>query len=341
MAREKVYAAGSGALQGASAGATIGSAVAPGVGTLVGGAIGLIGGGISGLFGSKSKRPSFIAPEFIDVETVDVQKETGINLGDVSKANIQANLQNLPLAQQLVAQSDAFEQDRLLGLTEKAMPGFRRYQELLTRAGQERLENPYELPADQQEFLRRKAAEQGITRGTAGQFNEFDLMRDFGISSMQYGSQRLQEAQSVFQQLNATMPRVNPTSPLNFLTTGQQAQQQAQFDVNYQFNATQFDFQQKLAQREARQAQKDIEANIANMNAAGSYAGAERERSSFWNNLAGAATTLAPMMGEAFGGGVKPFSQSTIASEMQKGGSAGLSKAALGDMERNLMAWGK
>ena len=196
MSREKAYSAGSGALQGATTGATIGSVI-PGVGTAIGAGVGAVAGGLAGLFGSK-KRPSFRAPEFIDVQTVDVQKDTGINLGDVSKANIQANLQNLPLAQQLVAQSDAFEQDRLLGLTEKAMPGFRRYQELLTRAGQERLEDPYALPSDQEEYLRRKAAEQGITRGTAGQFNEFDLMRDFGISSMQYGSQRLAEAQGIF-----------------------------------------------------------------------------------------------------------------------------------------------
>ena len=98
------------------------------------------------------------------------------------------------------------------------------------------------------------------------------------------------------------MPRVNPTSPLNFLTTGAQAQQQAQFDVNYQFNATQFDFQQKLAQREARQAQKDIEANVANMNASGAYAANQRASSSFWNNLAGATQTLAPMLKDSFGG---------------------------------------
>lgn len=341
MASNSTYQRASGALQGAGTGATIGSAIAPGVGTVIGGLIGGLGGAI---FGKSKKRPNMIAPEFIDVETVDVP-ESNINLGDVSRENIDANFANLPRAEQLARMSDKYAQDNLLSLTEQALPGFREYQKKLTQAGMERLENQYELPQDQVEFLRRQAAERGVSRGTAGQFNEFDLMRDFGISSMQYGSQRLQEAQSVFQQLNATMPRVNPTSPLNFLTTSAQAQQQAQFDANYEFNATQFDFNQKLAQRNARQAQKDMEANIANMNATGQYAQAERRQSDFWANLSGATQTIAPLIKDGFSGTNTstntPFSQSTIASEMQKGGQAGLSKEALGDMERNLMAWGK
>ena len=293
MASNSTYQRAGGAISGASTGAMIGSAFGP-IGTVAGGAIGGIAGA---LFGKGKSRPNMVAPKFIDVETVDVKKQTGIDLGQVSKENIQANLENLPLAQQLVAQADAFAQEQYLGLTEKAMPGFGAYQKKLTQAGMERLDSMYELPEDQKQYLARQAAERGVSRGTRGQFNEFDLMRDFGISSMQYGSQRLQEAQSIFQQLNATMPRVNPTSPLNFLTSGQQAQQQAQFDASYEFSATQFDFNQKLAQREARQAQEDVKANIANMNAMGQYAAAERAGSSFWNTLAAGAGGLGQIAG--------------------------------------------
>lgn len=267
----------SGAMKGAATGAMVGTAIMPGVGTIVGGAI----GGVAGWFGSKKNpRPDLVAPEFVDVQTVDLPEGTA-PLGYTTRENIKDNLANLPLAQQLVAQSDAFAQDQLLGLTEKAMPGFRAYQEKLTQAGMERLDNMYALPKEQEDYLKRKAAERGITRGTQGEFNAFDLMRDFGISSMQYGSQRLAEAQNVFQQLNATMPRVNPTSPLNFLTTAGQAQQQAQFDASYEFNAAQFDFQQNLIQRNARQKQADVIANVRNANASGKYESIARENAQF------------------------------------------------------------
>jgi hypothetical protein len=184
----------------------------------------------------------------------------------------------------------------------------------------ERLEDPYSLPKSQEDYLKRKAAERGITRGTQGEFNDFDLQRDYGISSMQYGSQRLAESQNIFQQLNATMPRVNPTSPLNFLTSGQQAQQQAQFDASYEFSATQFDFNQKLAQREARQAQEDFKANVANMNAMGQYAATERAGSSFWNTLAAGASGLGALAGgvNSLMGSGTGLSNQQIGNEMQR-----------------------
>jgi hypothetical protein len=107
MASNSTYQRAGGAISGASTGAIIGSAFGP-IGTVAGGAIGGIAGA---LFGKGKSRPNMVAPNFIDVETVDVKKQTGIDLGQVSKENIQANLENLPLAQQLVAQSDAFAQD--------------------------------------------------------------------------------------------------------------------------------------------------------------------------------------------------------------------------------------
>jgi hypothetical protein len=331
----------SGAMSGAATGAMIGSAFGP-VGTVAGGII----GGVAGYFGSKrNPKPKMVAPNFIDVQTVDLPEGTA-PLGYTTRENIKDNLENLPLAQQLVTQADAYEQDRLLGLTEKAMPGFREYQKKLTEAGMERLNDPYSLPADQQEYLRRKAAESGITRGTRGEFNSFDLMRDFGISSMQYGSQRLQESQSIFQQLNATMPRVNPTSPLNFLTTAGQAQQQAQFDANYEFNAAQFDFQQNLIRRNAAQKQADIVANIQNANARGKYEAIARQNAEFNANMQQLGTSLA---GGFSGGGGGGFSSGQISSEMNRAGTwsgqqramgnKGLSAADYADMYDSMSAW--
>ncbi len=314
----------SGAMKGAATGAAVGTAIMPGVGTFVGGLI----GGVAGFFGSKKNpKPKMVAPSFIDVQTVDLPEGTA-PLGYTTRENIKDNLANLPLAQQLVTQADAYEQDRLLGLTEKAMPGFRAYQERLTQMGMERMDDPYRLPADQQEYLRRQAAEQGITRGTRGEFNSFDLMRDFGISSMQYGSQRLQEAQSIFQQLNATMPRVNPTSPLNFLTTAGQAQQQAQFDANYEFNAAQFDFEQNLIQRNARQKQADIVANIQNANARGKYEAIARQNAEFNANMQQLGTSIAGGFGGSGGGG---FSSGQISSEMNRAGTWSGQQRAMGN----------
>jgi hypothetical protein len=143
----------SGAMTGAAAGAAIGSVV-PVVSTGIGGLI----GGIAGYFGSKKNpKPNLVAPEYIDVQTAELP-EGAAPLGQVTRENLQSNLENLPLAQQLVAQSDQFSQNQLLSFTEQAMPGFRAYQEKLTQAGMERLEDPYSLPKSQEDYLKRKAA---------------------------------------------------------------------------------------------------------------------------------------------------------------------------------------
>jgi hypothetical protein len=94
------------------------------------------------------------------------------------------------------------------------------------------LTNPYELDADTQQYIARKAAERGISAGTRGQFSDFSYLKDFGISSMNAASQKINQAQGIMGLLASTAPRVNPMSPMSmFVTPTQIAQSQQQQNI--------------------------------------------------------------------------------------------------------------
>jgi hypothetical protein len=142
------------------------------------------------------------------------------------------------------------------------------------------------------------------------------------------------------------MPRVNPTSPLNFLTTAGQAQQQSQFDATYEFNAAQFDFQQNLIQRNARQKQADLVANIQNANATGRYEAVARENAQFKSDMMQLSSSLAG--GFSGGGGAAGgLSQKTQNQEMfnaaayRSSTGKGLSAADMADMNYSMSTYGR
>lgn len=186
---------------GAASGATAGSAFGP-WGTAIGGLVG-------GFFGGKKAKAPAVAPP------VDVNAE--------AKKSIAGNLGNEGDIESLLARANSFQQDQNISLMEKAMPGYSKLAASLTQTAQDELSDPYGVPKGVTDNLSRLAAERGISGGTKGEFNNFSLLRDFGVQSLQYGQQRIGQAQGITGLLASIAPKVNPLSPLSFYTTPGQA----------------------------------------------------------------------------------------------------------------------
>lgn len=162
---------------------------------------------LGGIFG-KQKAPKMADP-------VDIGKEA-------DKA-IDINLGNEDDIETLLARANAFTQDQATGLMEKALPGYGALSKQFMDQASKDLANPYELPQDVEQNLQRLAAERGISAGTKGEFNDFSLLRDFGVESLKWGDSRIGRAQSITQMLAGLAPRVNPLSPMSFYVTPGQA----------------------------------------------------------------------------------------------------------------------
>lgn len=187
---------GSGAASGATAGATFGPWGAA------------IGGVIGGLFGGKKAKAPPVAPP--------------IDLNAEANKAIAGNTENEDDIESLLARANTFSQDQNIALMEKAMPGYSALAKSLTQTAQDQLADPYGVPQDVEANIARLAGERGISAGTKGEFNNFSLLRDFGISSLQYGQSRIQSAQGITGLLASIAPKVNPLSPLSFYVTPQQ-----------------------------------------------------------------------------------------------------------------------
>lgn len=148
-----------------------------------------------------------------------------VNLQTEQRKAIEGNQINESGIEALLARSNSFAQDQSLSLMEKAMPGYSKLAGRLTGLTNDLLTNPYELPPDVQKNIERQAAERGISVGGRGQFQDFSLLRDLGVNSLQYGQQRIGQAQSLTGLLASLAPKVNPMSPMSFyVTPGQTAQ---------------------------------------------------------------------------------------------------------------------
>lgn len=163
-----------------------------------------------------------------------------IDLTAEQRKSIAGNISNEGDIESLISRANSFSQDQNLALMEKAMPGYGALSKALTSTAQSELADPYSLPKDVQDNIARLAAERGISAGTKGEFNDFSLLRDFGINSLQYGQSRINQAQGITGLLASIAPKVNPLSPMSFyVTPGQQAQvaagnqsaQQAQYNA--------------------------------------------------------------------------------------------------------------
>lgn len=155
-----------------------------------------------------------------------------VDLAEEQKKAMSANLGAEKSIEQLIAQANKFQQGQATGLMEQAIPGWGKLQQGLTGLATDITQNPYDVPKDVENNLARIAAERGISAGTRGQFNDFSLLRDFGVNALQYGQSRISQAQGLAQTLAQLAPRINPMSPLSFYVTPQQ-----QASVTQQNNA--------------------------------------------------------------------------------------------------------
>ena len=73
------------------------------------------------------------------------------------------------------------------------------------------------LPQETQDFLAQKAAEMGVTRGTSGGFNSFSLLKDFGVSTMDYQDKLSSRVNATLGTLNQFIPTSNFVSPTTFM----------------------------------------------------------------------------------------------------------------------------
>ena len=156
------------------------------------------------------------------VGPVDLQEEQ-------TKA-IEGNLANQAKIEGLVSSTNAFNQSQATSMMESAIPGFSALQSKLMTTTNDLLTNPYDLPKDVQTNLERLAAERGVSAGTRGTFNEFSLLRDFGVNSLQYGQSRINQAGGLAGIISSIAPKANVMSPLSFYNTP------AQYVANQQMN---------------------------------------------------------------------------------------------------------
>lgn len=152
----------------------------------------------------------------------NVAQYENVNLQQEQQDAIAGNLASQGSIEELLTRSNTFQQGQALSLAEQAMPGYGALSQSLTQRAQSMADNPYDVPVEVTKNLERLAAERGISAGTRGQFNDFSLLRDFGVNSLQYGQANIQGAQSITSLLSSIAPKVNPMSPLAFYVTPQQ-----------------------------------------------------------------------------------------------------------------------
>lgn len=226
------------AASGAASGAKLGSMVLPGVGT----AIGALLGGAAGLFGGRQK-----APPVANYQPVDVQEE--------QRRAIAANLANFDAAATLSAKTNDFSQAQALSLLERAIPGFGALQQRLLADASRDLDAQGALPADVQDQLARFAAEKGVTRGTSGNFNAFNLVKDFGFNLLDWQQASRARALNTLSTVYGLTPRVNVMSPTAMLVDPGTALSVAGQNRQAQYHAEQSALEAQTAAANHRRAQ--------------------------------------------------------------------------------------
>ena len=160
---------------------------------------------------SKAAKKAAAASAANRVAPVDLQEEQ-------TKA-VEGNIANQAKIESLVSSTNAFNQSQATSMMEQAIPGFSALQGKLMATTNDLLTNPYDLPKDVQTNLERLAAERGVSAGTRGTFNEFSLLRDLGVNSLQYGQSRINQAGGLAGIISSIAPKANVMSPLSFYNT--------------------------------------------------------------------------------------------------------------------------
>lgn len=132
----------------------------------------------------------------------------------VAKQTISGNLQNFDAASKLAGQTNQFNQNQATALLEQAMPGFSAMQKKMLATVDEDLASQNSLPQDVKDQISRFAAEKGVTRGTSGNFNSFNLVKDFGFNLLDWRNASRARAMNTLSTVYGMTPRVNPMSPM-------------------------------------------------------------------------------------------------------------------------------
>lgn len=167
----------------------------------------------SGLFGKKK------APAAIPTKEVNLQEE--------QRKALEGNLANQDQIEDLLTKANKFSQTQASDLMELAAPGYSKLSSSILKAGQEKIDNPYDLPEEFIANLDRLGAERGVSRGTRGQFNQYDIQRDIGVNMLEFGKSNFAQALNALTTVSGTAPRISPMSPLSMYVTPQQTAQVA------------------------------------------------------------------------------------------------------------------
>ena len=181
---------------------------------IVAGVVAVAGGAYGAMSQASAAKKAARASAANRVAPIDLQEEQ-------TKA-VDGNLANQAKIESLVSSTNAFNQSQATSMMESAIPGFSALQSKLMATTNDLLTNPYDLPKDVQTNLERLAAERGISAGTRGTFNEFSLLRDLGVNSLQYGQSRISQAGGLASLMASIAPKANVMSPLSFYNTPQQ-----------------------------------------------------------------------------------------------------------------------
>lgn len=142
---------------------------------------------------------------------------TPVDPNAVAKQTISGNLQNFGAASQLASQANQYNQSQATQLLEQAMPGFKATQGKLMNQINEDLANQNNMPKDMQDQIARFAAEKGVTRGTSGNFNGFNLVKDFGFNLTDWRNASRARALNTLSTVYGMTPRVSPMSPMSMM----------------------------------------------------------------------------------------------------------------------------
>ena len=194
---------------------------------IIAGVVGVAGTAYGAMSQASAAKKAAKASAANRVAPVDLQEEQ-------AKA-VEGNIANQAKIESLVSSTNAFNQSQATSMMESAIPGFSALQSKLMATTNDLLTNPYDLPKDVQTNLERLAAERGVSAGTRGTFNEFSLLRDLGVNSLQYGQSRINQAGGLAGIISSIAPKANVMSPLSFYNTpAQYAANQATTNANNQ-----------------------------------------------------------------------------------------------------------
>ena len=154
---------------------------------------------------------------------------TPVDLQQTQQQAIGGNQATAPQLDQLLSQSNQFQQQQATSLMNQALPGYSGFASNLTNTASNLAADPYAVPQSVVSQLSQYAAENNISEGTgaASGFSSSNLLRSLGVNALQYGQANMASATNALSVLSNTAPKISPMSPASFMVTpAQQAQNQ-------------------------------------------------------------------------------------------------------------------